>query len=243
MLRIFLPLSKPSGIIRITGDKARYLSAVLRCKEGDDLLISDGKGTLFRSTINRVTPREVLAEIIGSTRSDTESLLNIVLIQGLLKGEKMDLVIQKTTELGIKEIIPAITERSIVKETRKTERWKKIAEDAARQCGRTCIPVISNSINFDDVFLRFQHLSRDEFKGLIFWEQGGIKLSKALDRIKKDILLIIAIGPEGGLTEIELKAAKDAGYDQICVSPHVLRVETAALAMAAVVGAMLDDER
>src|SRR4030042_6405774 len=134
MPRIYLPISEiKNNRISITGEKARYLNSVLRCRKGDDLIIFDGKGNCYRTNVIEVDKREVVTEVEEKFPCNTESHINITLMQGILKGEKMDMVIQKATELGVREIIPAITERSQLRQTRKVVRWRKIAEEASRQ--------------------------------------------------------------------------------------------------------------
>lgn len=251
MPRIFLPLSKPSKTIRIAGDKARYLTTVLRCKEGDDLTVLDGKGNSFNAIIRSITKKEIIVEVTGVIQQSTESPLRIMLIQGLLKGEKMDLVIQKTTELGIREIIPAITERSQMRETRKIYRWKKIAEEASRQSGRTMIPVIHDPIGFHDaVNLRFTAYDPGRLNGLIFYEEGGMKISEAVEKLKQSVIgshqlkdygLIIAIGPEGGFTRREVDTAVSKGFVASYLSKRILRAETAAITATALVQFLMGD--
>ena len=166
-MRIILPKEQIKGQrITISGEKARYLISVLRCNVGDELQVFDGEGSFYKSRILGIDNKKVTIDLLDKISFDTESHLNLVLIQGILKGEKMDLVIQKTTELGVKEIIPAITERSQVRHTRKTDRWRKIAEEASRQSGRAMIPVVHEPIEFksllaQDVIARSEipHLS------------------------------------------------------------------------------------
>lgn len=248
MPRIFLPLSEPSNTIKITGDKARYLTTVLRCGEGDDLVILDGRGTLFKTIIKNITKKEILTEVIDVIQCDTESRLNIILIQGILKGEKMDLIIQKTAELGIKEIIPAITERSQVRKTQKIERWKKIAEDASRQCGRTMVPIVHEYIPFDDLFSDSSTVLLPYPKGFIFWEEGGLPLKEAVLRISpspkpplSDSSLYILVGPEGGFTGKEVDIAKGKGFVVASLGRRILRAETAAISATAIIQFLLGD--
>jgi 16S rRNA (uracil1498-N3)-methyltransferase len=119
MPRICLPvLSVTDNRIVLAGEKAHYLFSVLRCKKGDELTIFDGKGNCILAVIETSDKREVIAEVLRHFPCDFESPVHIILVQGLLKGEKMDWVIQKATELGVREIIPVITERSQVRQTR-----------------------------------------------------------------------------------------------------------------------------
>ena len=148
-MRIILSKEEITGErVTISGEKARYLISVLRCNAGDELQVFDGEGSFYKSRILGINNKKVTIDFLDKISFDTELHLNLVLIQGILKGEKMDLVIQKTTELGVKEIIPAITERSQVRHTRKTDRWRKIAEEASRQSGRAMIPVVHEPIEF-----------------------------------------------------------------------------------------------
>lgn len=243
MPRIFLPLGENPRAIHITGEKARYLRTVLRCKKGEQLEVLDGRGLSYSAKIISVAGKEVVAEVTGVSRRDTEPPLNLTLVQGLLKGEKMELVIQKTTELGIREIIPAATERSQVRETRKTARWKKIAEDAARQCGRSAVPIIHEPIPFPSLFSEDSAYAPCfiKSKGILFWEQGGVKMKEARDRLGECMSMIIAVGPEGGFTEGETRLAESRGFLIASLGNRILRAETAAISATAIVQFLFGD--
>ena len=187
MPRIFIPhTSIQEGRISITGEKTRYLTTVLRCGKGDELVIFDGKGNCFRTEILKADRREVLAEVLEKFSCDNESALNIILVQGLLKSQKMDFVIQKATELGVKEIVPAVTERSQPRETRKVSRWQKIAEGSSRQSGRSVIPVIHEPVYFND-WLSSLTPEETSKNGLIFYEGRGVKISGAAKELKQSL--------------------------------------------------------
>jgi 16S rRNA (uracil1498-N3)-methyltransferase len=189
MLRIFLPVINLSGNqVSISGEKARYLATVLRCATGDELIVFGGQGNCLRTRILRVDRREVLAEVLKEFVCNMESPLNIVLVQGLLKGQKMDMVIQKATELGIKEVQPVVTQRSQLRDTRKVARWKKIAEEASEQSGRSIVPIIHEPIGFNDFLLSptFRH-SPGSLRGCIFYEEGGMKISEATKELKQSL--------------------------------------------------------
>jgi RsmE family RNA methyltransferase len=196
MPRIYLPISHIiDNRISITDEKVRYLTSVLRCRKGDELVIFDGKGDCFRTTILKADRKEIITEVIEKFQCNAESHINITLVQGLLKDGKMDMVIQKTTELGVKEIIPVVTERSQLRETKKGARWRKIAEEASRQSGRSIIPVIYDQMEFTEFFSKqtcINHppqspLIKRGIKrgGLIFYEEGGMKLSEAVEIFKQ----------------------------------------------------------
>jgi 16S rRNA (uracil1498-N3)-methyltransferase len=238
MRRIFLQessiLTKP---VVVKEEKAHYLISVLRCRPGDRLIVTDEKGSSYTAQILSASKKEVLIDIVGDYSLDTESALNMILIQGLLKGEKMDFVVQKATELGVSAIVPVITERSQLRDTRKHPRWKKIAEEASRQSGRTRIPEISKTYSFKDVFELPGVISG---KGVIFWEQGGERLSDIAGRIQNtDVYLMI--GPEGGFSEKEAMLATEKGFFTATLGNRILRAETAAIAAVSIMQFTLGD--
>ncbi len=243
MPRIFLPLGEDPHSIHISGEKARYLATVLRCKEGEELEVLDGRGNSYRAKIVSLGSKEVLAEVTGKSSHTTEPLLNLLLVQGLLKGEKMELVIQKTTELGITGIVPAITERSQMRETRKTGRWRRIAEDASRQCGRTTIPVIHEPVPFSSIFSEDSafRLSSEKCKGLFLWEEGHVGLKKVRVTLGECLSIIVAVGPEGGFTEKEAALAESGGFLIASLGKRILRAETAAISAVALVQFLFGD--
>src|SRR3990170_6609563 len=257
MPRIFIPSPFiKENRISITGDNARYLVSVLRCKKGDELLTFDGKGNCLKTNILKADRREVIADVLEKFTCHTESPVNITLMQGLLKGQKMDMVIQKTTELGVKEIIPVITERSQAKETRKVSRWRKIAEEASRQSGRSIIPLVHEPKEFDQ-FLSSGQLERNreretrrhgEMNGFIFWEEGGLSLKEAVHKFSSSPLprfpdspIQVLIGPEGGFTKKEVFFAEGKGFIVTSLGKRILRAETAAISAIALVQFLLGD--
>jgi 16S rRNA (uracil1498-N3)-methyltransferase len=241
MPRIYLPISCIlDNLISITNEKAHYLTSVLRCGKGDELIIFDGKGDCFRTTILKADRREIITEVIEKFQCNAESNINITLVQGLLKGEKMDMVIQKTTELGVKEIIPVVTERSQLRETRKVARWRKIAEEASRQSGRSIIPVIHNPIKFLDILNLLR--PSNKVKSLLFYEEGGMKLSEAVSSfVPRPSSLFVFVGPEGGFTKEEVFLAKEKGLLVTSLGERILRAETAAISAVALVQFLLGD--
>lgn len=244
MPRIFLPLEENPHRVNISGKDAKYLATVLRCGRGHELEILDGKGHTFRAEIVSFTRKEVVAEVTGTTLTNTESPLDLILVQGLLKGEKMDFVVQKTTELGIREIIPAITERSQVKETKRTARWKKIALDAARQCGRSVMPLLHEPAHFQDLFSANAFGGGPYFQqreGLLFWEEGGMALREVPDRLGKCASMVVFVGPEGGFTEREAKLAESRGFIVASLGNRILRAETAAVSATAIIQFLFGD--
>jgi 16S rRNA (uracil1498-N3)-methyltransferase len=239
MARIYLPTVQiKENRISITGEKARYLAAVLRCRKGDELIIFNGTAHCLRTMITGTDKKEVAAEVLEVFPCDTESHAHIILVQALLKGEKMDFVVQKATELGIKEIIPAITERSQLRETRKGSRWRKIAEEATRQSGRSSIPDILEPVSLEELFTgHCRHGTDSALRGFIFHEEGGINIKDAYARtsLSGDSRLFVFIGPEGGFTKNEVRLARDNGFIVTSLGRRILRAETAAISAVALI--------
>lgn len=219
----------------VRGEKAKYLSSVLRCSAGDLLSITDHRGNSYSAKIISISRKDVTVEVLGKLDSHPESSLHISLLQGILKGEKMDLVIQKATELGVDEIRPVITERSQVRQTRKLIRWRKIAEEAARQCGRSVIPVVHEPLEMGDTFTTIHG------PGIIFWEQGGERFGTVLNRFRETDEIRLFTGPEGGFSEGEIEAASQNGFVTVSLGKRILRAETAAISAVAIVQFSLGD--
>jgi 16S rRNA (uracil1498-N3)-methyltransferase len=249
MPRIYLPvLHFVDNKISITGEKARYLTSVLRCRKGDDLIVFGGVDGCFRTIISEIGRQEVTVDISEKFLCDLESPVRIILAQALLKGEKMDLVIQKTTELGVAEILPVVTSRSQLRETRKLSRWRKIAEEASRQSGRSVIPVVHEPVQFVSIFSD----QTSSFKaGLILYEENGMKLSKAEEALKHVLSgaaspfaeggLLVVIGPEGGFTGEEISLASEKGLLVVSLGERILRAETAAISAVTLLQFLLGD--
>lgn len=235
VMKIFIPpedISRKKAI-RLSEDKSHYLLSVLKKKVGDSISVIDGRGRCYEATISYVNKRDVFIDIASEVFLDSESFLNIILCQGILKGEKMDIVVQKATELGIKEIVPLYTERCVVRKTSKVKRWQKIAEEASEQCGRAYIPKICEPIDIKSFLLSLN----GGFNGFVFWEEGGLPLkdafAKVIDLIRLPIYLII--GPEGGLTYDEVRLAEEKRFIRTTLGKRILRAETAAIVSIALI--------
>lgn len=248
-MTIYIPpedISKKNHIIT-SADKAHYLLTVMRCKSGDVITVIDGRGKFYKSKIQNIRNGSVVIDILEQISIDTESPFNLILCQSIIKGDKMDLVIQKSTELGIKMVIPLITERVIVRDTRKLKRWQKIAEEASEQCGRAVIPMVSEPVKIE------QFLSSQGKSGLIFWEEGGKTLSNAFRELipteesrfafkQENKPFYILIGPEGGLTAGEVKMAEDNGFIKTTLGKRLLKSETASIVATALIQFLLENE-
>jgi len=267
-MRIILPKEQIKGQrITLSGEKARYLISVLRCSAGDELQVFDGEGSLYKSKITGIENKKVIIDLLEKVSLNAESPLNLTLVQGILKGEKMDVVVQKATELGVKEIIPAITERSQIRHTRKVDRWRKIAEEASRQSGRTIVPVVHKPIEYRNAlcvmcdeykkFLLTHHdlpITDYGLRGFIFWEDGGLSLKEAIKQSAVSIQhsensqlstlnsqLFVLVGPEGGFSKEEVSRAVSKGLIAVSLGKRILRAETAAISAVALIQFLLGD--
>lgn len=228
--------------VTIPADVVQHLR-VLRLKKGDEFQIADNSGRKYLVRLNRFEGKEVEAEIVREIVEKKGSKLEILLAQGLPKGKKMDLILQKATELGVTRVIPVITERTIVRlserETAVKEvRWQKIAKEAAQQANRWDVPEVSAPIPYPHLFdlLEPQDLS------IILWEeeqaQGLKDLLKGLSDIKK---VAILIGPEGGFSKDEVALAKRKGFFSVSLGRRILRTETAGIAIIGIIQYAIGD--
>ncbi|MFB0526490.1 MAG: 16S rRNA (uracil(1498)-N(3))-methyltransferase [bacterium] len=230
--------------VLITGGEAKHIITVLRKREGDKIDIFDGYGNEFTVRILEIDrsaglPR-VKAEIITKKRRETEPKLKITLFQSVPKGNRLDFVIQKSTEIGIAEIVPIITERTIVrldckKIKQKTLRWQRIAQESAKQSRRSAVPKVGPVLDFSQALKEFS--KRKPQMGVIAWETEErnhlreVLRSSVGGGISK-LPLAIFIGPEGGFTPEEVEKAKRAGLRPVSLGPRILRSETAGLVVA-----------
>ncbi len=216
--------------IILEGDEANHIVKVLRMKKGDSLTIFDGSGNCADGVIDSVDGKTVTVNALKRYPSDTEPKLKITLFQGIPKNPKMDLIIQKATELGVVEVVPVNTKRIVAKidKDAKVERLQRIAFEAAKQCGRAYIPKVSYPISFEEAIKRMQKMD-----GAIIpyeCEKDG-RINNAVNSDMQS--LGILIGPEGGFEESEVKRAEDAGIKRVTLGKRILRTETAGLIASA----------
>lgn len=217
--------------VRLSDEKAHHVLTVTRAIKGTALTVFDGVGRQYQATIADVRKKAVFIDIGDELANDTELSHHFVLCAAILKGEKMDLVVQKATELGVMEIQPLVSERTIVKETRRLDRWRKIAEESCEQCGRSKLPTIQEPVAYKDYFMQHPVLS-----GFVFWEEGGSPLAEARQAVitgrtasGDEQPVHIVIGPEGGMTRAEVELATAKGLVVTTLGRRILRAETAAI--------------
>ena len=231
MARFYVP--QPwieNGMLKIEGDEAKHIRKVLRLKTGDGIVVFDGLGKELEGTIIEERLSSIVIRIQNIFSSERDSPLEVTLAQSLLKGEKMDYLIQKATELGVKEIIPFFSSRSVPfleksRRLKRHHRWEKIAVEASKQCGRGVVPKIESLQDYSDML---QMASTEDLR-LILWERERIKLKEVLERSKEKRKIFFIIGPEGGFNQLEVDEAKKAGFIPVTLGRRILRAETASL--------------
>lgn len=227
MHRFFIPQEQ---IPIITGSDAHQIKDVLRMNSGDELELLDGSGKIYTVKISEISKDKIICKIISERSEDKAQKVSVTIAQCLPKAKKMDLIIQKCTELSVNKIIPTLSERSIAKGN-KLDRWKKIAKEAAEQSGRSTIPEIFPLTKFEDVL----KLKKDYDLALIPWElekETSLKKILTTDPFNR---LLITIGPEGGFSKEEVDQAIAAGFKPITLGKNILRTETAGMSILSMI--------
>jgi 16S rRNA (uracil1498-N3)-methyltransferase len=215
----------------ILGNEFRHLQKVKRKRVGDQIQVTDGDGNFFTAKLNQIKTTQATAEIVKKQRLVGETLVAITLAQGLIRNQKMEWIIEKGTELGIKKFVPVETDFSQVRSSElKYSRWEKIAQSALKQCGRSYLPVIEKKQKVDDLF---EYLPKP-----VLFAHPGVKDNVhgvISDIIRKRTVreLSLLIGPEGGFSENEILDFKEWGFHQVQLGNRRLRSETAALTLIA----------
>jgi 16S rRNA (uracil1498-N3)-methyltransferase len=227
--RFFLPEPPEGSIVRITGEDANHMGYALRMKPGEQVVLTCG-GNDYYCTITDLTRNCVTAIIDREEVSRSEPALKLTLYQSMPKGEKMELIIQKTTEIGISKIVPFISERTIVRPaslSMRTERWQKIALAAAKQSGRAAVPSIVDILRFEDILGEFGYYDTVMFCN----ETGGGKISLPEGAVNAALI----VGCEGGFSARERIEIEKAGARSVTLGPRILRAETAPMVAASII--------
>lgn len=220
-------LCKPEP--RITGKDVRHIRSVLRMSPGDGIRVVDGTGGIYAAQIAAFEEDAVRVTNLRPAGSGNESPLELIVAQGILKDRKTDDLVRRLTELGITRYIPVITQRTIARpDERRMEkrlaRWRAIAVEALKQCGRSMVPRIDPVMDFPEVL----DLAKNADLGIFFWERAQKPLLKDLGERPGSVMLVL--GPEGGFTEEEARWAEECGLRAISLGSRILRAETAAVA-------------
>ncbi len=237
-------------IISITSNEdVLHIKKSLRLKNGDQLEIVDADKQLYICEIVSID-NTVKCSVLRRIEQSSESPIEIVLYQGLPKGEKFDFIIQKSIELGVDKIVPVMFDRCVVKwkadksSDKKHLRWNKIAYEAVKQCKRQVIPEVEKPIKLDELISRISNESQSNLSLLFYEEEDTLMLKQVLEDFVNNLTntkVSAIVGPEGGLEEYEVEKLKSAGVNCVSLGKRILRTETAGMAVVAVIQYALGD--
>jgi len=230
----------PGARVTLPEHTAHHAREVLRLRAGADVLVFDGVGNEYEAVLDEVTRRRVSAILGHPVTPRPESPLTLVLAVAPLRGDRMELVIQKTIELGVSEIWPVVTHRTDAAARpalrgSRDRRWERVAAGAAEQCGRATVPPVASTTTLDAVIDR-------PFPGTraVLLETGG---DPPLASLEPPTALLLLVGPAGGFEPAEAERLRAAGFVSVSLGPRILRSETAAVAAVALAQALWGDLR
>lgn len=220
------------NFFEIVGEDANHIAKSLRMRCGE-LLTLCHDGVDYICEIVDFEQNLVRVELVSTKKCEAEPRLKVTLFQGIPKGDKMDLIVQKAVEVGVCAIVPVLTNRCVSRPDekslqKKVQRWQKIALEAAKQSGRGCVPKVFSAVSFDEA-IKFAGSSE---KLILFYENGGVPLPKIIDKNVSSVAIFV--GPEGGFEVSEVAAVRAAGGEVCSLGQRILRTETAAVVSVAV---------
>jgi 16S rRNA (uracil1498-N3)-methyltransferase len=237
--RFHVPEAAPGAVLPLPEHWAHHAREVLRLRAGTLVHVFDGRGAEFEAVLETVTRREVVARLRGQVAARPESPLHVTVALSPLKGDLMELAIQKCTELGVAAIHPVVTVRTDAAarpalQGSRQERWDKVASGAAAQCGRAVVPDVA-------LTAPLAQLLREPPQGrkVLLWEAPGQRPLRELPPIASRIVLLV--GPAGGWETSEVEQILAAGFEPAALGPRILRAETAAIGAMAAVQALWGD--
>lgn len=232
----------------LSEEESRHLRDVLRLREGDEAYVFDGEGREFACVVAETGGRRERARLEVRGRAEApspESPLELTLAVALLKGEKFDLVVQKATELGVSRVSPVLTKRADVRPrdaeggSKRVERWRRLALEAAKQSGRARVPAVDTPVDFGDV------LKAPPSHGsprVLFAERGGVGLDALSAASAPRARAVVAlVGPEGGWDDEEIELSRAHGWSVVTLGGRTLRAETAAVVVCALLQNLFGD--
>ncbi|MDD2553561.1 MAG: 16S rRNA (uracil(1498)-N(3))-methyltransferase [Desulfotomaculaceae bacterium] len=226
-----------NDLVRITGPDVIHITRVLRLRRGSIVVLLDGKGKSYEAEIQSPGRDEVVCRIKKELLTASACPVQVTLVQGIPKGDKMDIIIQKGTELGVSRVIPLISRRSVVKldadrMRRKGERWQRIAMEAAKQCRRPDVPEVSDAADLGQILASLP----GKCVALMPWEEEcQVSLKDVIYKHNTGEEIYVFIGPEGGFTPGEVEQARASGVRSVTLGPRILRTETAGMAVLAMI--------
>lgn len=239
--RIFTDQPLSSGAnLALTGSAARHLFSALRMSVGQEITLFNGLGGEFSATLTTTAKSQVDVSVGDCREIDRESPLKLHLVIAVSRGERMDWIMQKATELGVTEITPLFSERTEVKLNRerlekKLRHWQQVSISACEQCQRNRVPTINNALTLDQ-WLSQSHEDPEQLK-LVLHHRSD----KTLAQHQPPENVCLLVGPEGGLSDSEIKRAIDRGFAALTLGPRVMRTETAPLAAISIMQSLWGD--
>jgi 16S rRNA (uracil1498-N3)-methyltransferase len=256
LTRVYVNQSMRVGThVRLPENAAAHLSRVLRLREGDVCVLFNGDGNDYDATLLATDKRGVDVEVLAARAIDNESPLRIVLLQGIARGDKMDLILQKATELGVRAIAPVFADRTEVRLDgdrldKRVAHWRSVVISACEQSGRARIPDVFpprglaeavGALDPDMLKLTLDPFGEHRFATLAMPPAGAGRNAGNSDRTAGDADIVVAIGPEGGWSDKDREILRGTGFAGLRLGPRVLRTETAGLAAIAALQAMFGD--
>ena len=240
MRRFFIaPEAVQQDTVVFDAELAHHMGNVLRLAPGEQVTVCTGDGTACVVVLEQFTKDSVTGRIVERLENQTETDVQIVLYQGMPKGDKLELIIQKCTELGVSAVVPVETGRSIVhldngKAAKKLERWQKIALEASQQSKRVQVPAVGPYLTWKQCL---QQLHEQDGLTIVFWEDEQTQSLKTLLRSQqqKPDRINLIVGPEGGLSEVEVQQLREIGAVSVSLGKRILRTETAGMAGIAMI--------
>lgn len=226
----------------IEGEDVKHISKVLRCKIGEELEVCDNDNNEYICEITDIEKSIVTLDILEKIDIKRESDLKVKLYQGLPKGPKMEVILQKLTEVGVDEIILVQTKRSVAKvddkkEDKKIERWERIIYEAAKQSKRGKIPKLRGVLSFKEAL---EEMKSNDFNIIPYENERTKSIKKSLKGVNINNIGIF-VGPEGGFDETEIQSVEDIGGQSVSLGPRILRTETASIVASSIVLYELSD--
>lgn len=228
--RVFVDkLKMKNGMALLSGPLHKYVATVLRKTAGDRVDLIDGKGYLYRCTINAIRGKEVYLQVLDVVHNPQEKRPKVTLCVSPIKGPRMDWLVEKATELGVERIIPTVFKRTVIKiednEKQKIDRWKRIAVEASRQCGRFTVPDFAEPTPLREV----SSCIGDTPNRWVLYERERENILPIVIKDQKEGEICVVIGPEGGIEESEIAFLRENGFTSASLGESILRAETAPL--------------
>lgn len=224
-------LEKGAATVLITGDELRHLRGVLRLREGEAITIFNGRGLIVKGVIERIDRQSATVSVLGEDTESKESGVHVVLLQALVKGDKNDFIVQKAVELGATGIVFYAAKRTVpllagARGADRLVRWRKIAVEAAKQCGRSVIPDVGLADGIEEATA-----GHEDFLKIMLWESETTRTMKDMLRTAPAAKAVaLLIGPEGGISDDDAASAAENGFTPVSLGRRILRAETAAIA-------------